>query len=150
MSDVLGSWAERARAALLLALVLAQGALGWMVRGRPAWLPFHLLLGITVLLPAAMHVGLRAAFAAPSAARRRGLAAALLVVAQLLVGGLAYLVPRTLRLGSLTGALDQALVWAHWAVGAAALLASAALCAATWSRAGHVAVPSRAGDDRLT
>jgi hypothetical protein len=58
--------------------------------------------------------------------------AALLVVAQLMVGGLAYLVPRTLQAGALTGQLDRWLVVLHWIVGIATLGASATLVASVW------------------
>jgi hypothetical protein len=125
-------WAERARATILLVLVLAQGALGWTVRQHPAWLQFHLLAGITLLLPVSLHAGLRAALGEAGATRRHAAAAALLVAAQLVVGGLAFLVPETLRAGSLTGLLDRALVLLHWLVGIAAVVASIAWWLAAW------------------
>ena len=129
-------WAERARAVLLLLLVVGQGLLGLVVRSQPGWLPFHLIFGITLLLPAALHTGLRAAFSEPSGLRASSLTAALLVVAQLVVGGFAYLVPRTLQAGSLTGPLDQGLVVLHWLVGIATLFASALLVRCSWSSSG--------------
>lgn len=125
-------WAERAGATLLLVLVLAQGALGWIVRQHPGWLQFHLLAGITLLLPVSLHLGLRAAFGEARATRRHTLTAALLVTVQLVVGGVAYLVPQTLRAGSLTGPLDRALVWLHWLVGIAVVLASGSLFVVAW------------------
>lgn len=137
-------WAERARAVLLLLLVVGQGLLGLVVRSQPGWLPFHLIFGITLLLPAALHTGLRAAFSGESGLRAPSLTAALLVVAQLVVGGFAYLVPRTIQAGSLTGPLDQGLVVLHWLVGIATLLASGALVTATWNTDAVTEVPPSA------
>lgn len=125
-------WVNRALAGLLLALVAGQGALGWVVRQQPGWLPYHLLFGIAVLLPAALHQGLRAAFAAGGRVRELGLAVSALVAAQLLVGWLCYLVPRTVQAGRLTGTLDRGLVWLHWCVGLATLATAIALVASTW------------------
>jgi hypothetical protein len=137
-------WAERARAVLLLVLVTGQGFLGLVVRSQPGWLPYHLLFGITLLLPAAMHTGLRAAFSADSGTRAPSIAAALLVVTQLVVGGFAYLVPRRIQAGSFTGPLDQGLVVLHWAVGIAAVLASGALVTSAFGTEGAPEVPPSA------
>ncbi|HUP24884.1 MAG TPA: hypothetical protein VNB06_18345 [Thermoanaerobaculia bacterium] len=139
-------WADRVRASLLLFLVLAQGSLGWMVRQHPGWLPFHLLLGLTLLLPVAMHVGLRAAFAEVTASRVPSLVAALLVFAQLVVGGFGYLVPSSIQAGRFTGSLDRGLVLLHWIVGIALVLASLALVASTWRPIGEP-TPTRAPAD---
>jgi hypothetical protein len=139
-------WADRARASLLLFLVLAQASLGWMVRQQPGWLPFHLLLGLTLLLPVAMHVGLRAAFAEATPSRVPSLLVAVLVFVQLVVGGLGYLVPSSIQAGRFTGSLDRGLVLLHWIVGIAVVLASFALVASTW-RPTSVRMAARAPAD---
>ncbi|HVS15163.1 MAG TPA: hypothetical protein VMV46_14640 [Thermoanaerobaculia bacterium] len=106
--------------AVVATLVVAQLALGGAQREQPAWLWVHVLFGVALVLPAAMHLGVRAWLAeGPVEGRRLPMWVAAGVALQLVLGVAALLVPPA------SARLDVLLATLHLG-GAVALVAAAA------------------------
>lgn len=110
---------ERVGSIVLVVAVLAQLLLGLVQIRFPRLLWVHMGVGATLVMPLVAHIGVRTWLASEDSPgmRRVGVALVVTIVLQVALGMIAWSVPGSIQMGSMTGQLDLAVAKLHAWVG---------------------------------